>query len=446
VEKHKVRNPTRRTFLRETSAAGLGLAVASCNVLQRDPSGGRKLRIGVIGAGGRGEADAAGAASEGDEVVAICDVDRKRAAPTLERFPDARVYEDYRAMIAREMLEPEPLDAVTVSTPDHHHYSATLLAMQAGLHVFCQKPLTHTPWEARRLLEAARRYPVATCMGVQGIAHDKLREAAEVVQSGALGGVREVHVWTDRPIWPQGLHHPNDSHPIPSTLNWDLWLGPARMRPFHQSFLPFHWRGWWEYGTGALGDMASHIANLPFFALKLGAPTAVEAESEGGTEASAPLRSRICFEFPPRRNMPAVKLLWYDGGYRPPHEILEGIPLAKNGCYLVGDKGVLYSPNSHGSTYVLLPIDRYAVYQPPRPRYPRAVGHYKEWLDACRGGPRPLASFEYSAPFTEAILLGNVALQAGERIEWDAREGRVSNVDAANAFLRREYRDGWDVS
>ena len=437
----EARNSTRREFLRKTSVAGLGLTVAGCNLLEVGPVARNPLRIGVIGAGGRGEADAAGAASEGDTIVAICDVDRKRAGATLERFPDARVYEDYRVMLERERL-----DAVTVSTPDHHHYPATLLAMQAGLHVYCQKPLTHNVWEARQLLKAARRHRVATCMGIQGIAHDKLREAAEVVQSGAIGDVREAHVWTDRPIWPQGLHHPTESVPIPDTLNWDLWLGPAAPRAYHPSYLPFHWRGWWEYGTGALGDMANHTANLAFLALKLQAPVSVEAESDGGTDASAPIRSRICFEFPPRGNMPAVKLLWYDGGHRPPAEILEGLPLAKSGSYLVGDKGVLYSSNSYGASYTLLPVERYAGSQPPRPEYPRSPGHYKEWLDACRGGPRPLASFEYSAPFTETILLGNVALRTGERIEWDAREGRVTNVDAANAFVRREYRKGWDVS
>jgi predicted dehydrogenase len=432
---------SRRTFLKQTMLSGMGFSIASCNYLQRGASPNEKLNIGIIGAGGKGKSDAKNAAKDGDNVVAICDVDLQRGAQTFKRFPKARIYTDYRVM-----LENEKLDAVTISTPDHHHYAATLTAMQLGLHVYCQKPLTHSPWEARQLLEASRRYKVATCMGNQGTAHDGLREAAEVVQSGAIGKVREAHVWTNRPVWPQGIARPSESQEVPATLHWDLWLGPAPERPYHKSYCPFTWRGWWDFGTGALGDMACHTANLTFLALKLGAPVAVEAETSGVNAESPPVASKICFEFPARGDLPPVKLFWYDGGNMPPTGVLGDIELPKTGSYLVGDKGILYSPDDYGKKYFLLPEEKFADFKLPPQTFPRSPGHTEEWLRACKGGLPALSNFEYAAPFTEAILLGNVALRCGRRIEWDSDNIKVTNFDEANQYVRRSYRKGWDVA
>ena len=314
-------NSTRRDFLISSAAIGGAAALASCQstqpaVASRPP--GARLRIGVIGCGGKGLSDMRACAKEHD-IVALCDVDDGKSKTARKEHPDATYYHDYR-----ELLDKEQLDAVTVSTPDHSHAGPALMAMAKGIHVFVQKPLTHTVAEARLLRDAARKSGVITSMGNQGTCLDGLRSAVECVRAGAIGAVREVHVWTNRPIWPQGLEKPTHIDAIPASLRWDLWLGPAAWRSYakgrsdtgFKGYCPFQWRGFWDFGTGALGDMACHIANMPFYALNLGDPSWVEAESEGGTDYMAPKSSVIKFRFPERGDREAVDMTWYDGGKR----------------------------------------------------------------------------------------------------------------------------------
>lgn len=433
----------RRTFLKQSALAGTGLALAGCQQLQTNGSPNEKLDIGIIGAGGKGGGEAKNAS--GENVVALCDVDFVRAAATIKRFPRARIYTDYRVM-----LEKEKLDAVTVSTPDHHHFAASMIAMQLGKHVYCQKPLTHSLWEARQMLLTSRQYKVATQMGNQGTANEALRSAAELVRAGGIGAVSEVHTWTNRPIWPQGMGRPDGSKDVPATLSWDLWLGPAPKRPYHDGYCPFAWRGWWDFGTGALGDMACHVVNLPFLALELTAPTSVSAESSGVNEETAPLSSKIVYQFPAHGDRAPVTLYWYDGNNLPSKSILgSDVELTNNGSILVGDKGTLYSPGAYGSEFFLLPEDRFKDYKPPLQTLPRTPGgekgHMGEWISACKGGRPAMSNFEYSVPLTEAILAGNLALRSGQPIEWDSEKLEVTNHADANRFVRREYRDGWTV-
>ena len=441
---------SRRDFLISSaaisSAAALHAAVpARSPARPRDPN--TRLRIGAIGCGGKGLSDMRSCAKEHD-IVALCDVDENRAKAAREDQPQATFYHDYR-----EMLDRERLDAVTISTPDHTHAGPALTAIYKGIHVFVQKPLTHTVEEARLLRDAARRTGVITSMGNQGTCLDGLRTAVECVRAGAIGAVREVHVWTNRPVWPQGLEKPEHIDAIPKTFRWDLWLGPAEWRSYaagkqgtpFRGYAPFQWRGFWDFGTGALGDMACHIANMPFMALELGDPTWVEAESEGGTDYSPPKSSVIRFQFPKKGDREAVQMTWYDGGERPPEEVLPGVSLGAGGFLLVGDEGKLYSPTDYGERFDLYPKEKFADYTPPPQTLPRSPGIHKEWLDGILSGTQPLANFEYAAPFTEAILLGNLALRCGKRIEWDAQNFRITNDRYANSLLRKPYRRGFEL-
>jgi predicted dehydrogenase len=376
----------------------------------------------------------------------LCDVDDARARKAFDEFPKARKYADFRVMFDREKY----LDAVVISTPDHTHAVAAVAAMQRGLHVFCQKPLTHSVEEARVLRRVAARERVVTQMGNQGMAMDGVRRAAEVVRSGAIGEVRDVHVWTDRPVWQQGIARPPEIQPIPAALRWDLWLGPARHRPYHSSYAPFHWRGFWDFGTGALGDMACHTMNMAFFALELDAPTAVEVDAEGGTDESPPPSTIVRYEFPARGERPPVALTWYDGGEMPPLELFPADALVdgepnKFGTLMLGDKGALYSPGHYGETFRLLPEADFAGYEGPEPTLLRSPGIHEEWLAGCKGGVEPMSNFDRAGRFTEAVLLGNVALRSGERIEWDPGRLRVTNSEQANRYVRDEYSYGYSI-
>jgi predicted dehydrogenase len=397
-----------------------------------------RLNVAGIGVGGQGEPDISGCATE--NIVAICDVDPQRAAGMRGKFPTAKFYADFRRMLEQEAAR---IDAVTVSTPDHTHASASIMAMKLKKHVYCQKPLTHSVWEARQMAETARRQGVATQMGIQGHSEPDTRRLVELIQAGALGKVKEVHVWTDRPIWPQGLRRPADTPPAPAHLDWDLWIGPAPMRPYHPAYHPFKWRGWWDFGTGALGDMACHNMDLAFFALKPGAPGRVEAESSGVNAETAPKWSIIRWDFP------ALRMIWYDGGKKPPADIVKGRTLPGNGIILIGEKDTLFVPNYWGAGQFLSgakPEDFKNVPQSlPRRDEPFDQNHYQEWIAACKGGPAALANFDYAGPMTEAVLLGNVALRAGAPIEWDAANLKVVNVASANQYVRREYRAGWSL-
>ena len=442
-------NTTRRRFLQGAAAAASALAFPTI-VPSRAFGANERLNIAAIGCGGKGEVDTGGVADQ--NVVALCDVDEKVAANTFKRFPDARRYKDYRVMLEKEA---KAIDAVTVSTPDHHHAPAALRAMRMGKHVYCQKPLTHTVHEARAMRETARQMKVATQMGNQGHSHPETRRLVELVRHGVLGNVTAVHVWTDRPIWPQGNQRPAGSDPVPPSFDWDLWLGPAPERPYvgsrngERTYHPFVWRGWWDFGTGAIGDMGCHCTDLAFFALDLPAPSSVSAKSSGGTDESPPRWSIIDYHFPANGKQPALRMTWYDGGRKPTADLVRGRELPGNGIILVGDKDTLFVPSYWGDGAFLSGAKTPDFKDVPETiaRAPGEFdkGHYNEWISACKGGAKAMSNFDYAGPMTETLLLGNVALRAGQAIEWDAKALKVTNVPEANRFVRKHYRSGWGL-
>jgi predicted dehydrogenase len=331
------------TTLSRRDLMGAAAAVAAFTFVPKRVLGGagqssanEKLNIAGIGVGGQGGGDMDALSSQ--NIVALCDVDDQRAADTFNKFPNARKYKDFRKMLDKEHKN---IDAVMVATPDHCHAPAAITAMKLGKHVYCEKPMAHTIYEARRMTEVAKEMKVVTQMGQGGHAGEGLRFTYEFIHDGAIGPVREVHVWSDRPIWPQGIDRPKDTPPIPKTLDWDLWLGPAKWRPYHNAYVPFAWRGWWDFGCGAMGDMAVHNADPAFFCLDLDAPTAVEAQTSEVNDETLPKWSIITYEFPAKGDRPAVKMIWYDGGKLPPRppELEEGRSLGDNGILFVGDKG-----------------------------------------------------------------------------------------------------------
>jgi predicted dehydrogenase len=432
---------SRRALIRRSVHAaavwtGVGFWTSRSAVASSSPN--EKLNVAIIGAGGQGASNLANVASE--HIVALCDVDQKRAAEAFARFPKARRYRDFRKLLD----EGRDVEAVVISTPDHCHAAAIVSAMKLGKHVYCEKPLTHSVHEARVVRSVAAESKVATQMGTQGSSHVGLRRAVELVKAGTIGLVREVHAWSDRPIWPQGIDRPRASPAVPEHLDWDLWLGPAPARPYHPAYVPFVWRGWWDFGTGALGDMACHILNMAFLALDLGYPTSVEAESSGGNLESAPKWSIVRYEFPQRGKLPPVKLTWYDGGKKPPQDLV-GERITPNGSLLVGEKGRLYALDDFGSSFVLLPREKFAQLQ-SAPQSMNEIAHHLEWISACKGhGGGTLANFDFAAVLTETVLLGNVALRAGQRIEWDAMHAKAVNCPAAEPLIKREYRAGWTL-
>jgi predicted dehydrogenase len=434
-----VKRPTsRRDFLRNTALAGVGIWIAERSVHAEQKSPNEKLNIGIIGCGGKGFSDMTSVESE--NIVALCDVDDNQAAEARKRHPSASFYYDFRELLDKE----KTLDAVIVATPDHTHAPASLAAMLLGKHCYTQKPLVHTVQEARLMREVAAKMKVATQMGNQGTAEGGLRRAVEVVQAGAIGPVREVHVWTNRPIWPQGMDRPAGEKPVPGSLKWDLWLSVAPKRPYNDGYCPFVWRGWFDFGTGALGDMACHTCNMPFMALKLGYPTSIEAETTDLKAEAYPKASRIRFEFPARGDMPALTFWWYDGGRKPPKEVTSDLKkVPGSGCVLVGDKGKLFSPDDYGSTFQLFPEDQFEGFKGPAETVPRSPGHYVEWLRACKGGEPAMSNFEYAARLTEIILLGNVAMRVGKKIEWDGPAMKSPNCPEAERFVKKEYPKGY---
>jgi predicted dehydrogenase len=435
---------TRRALIERAGlAAGLGAlgGVFSGVAAAQGKSPNEKLNIGCIAVGGQGGTEMANVADE--NIVAICDVDEERLNAAAEQHPKARKYVDFRKMLE----ECKEIDAVTVSTPDHTHAVASVMAMKLGKHVYCQKPLTHDIYEARVMRDVARKHKVVTQMGTQGHSFDSHARLVELIQSGAIGEVKEVHVWTDRPAgwWPQGVDRPTDSVTPPSHLHWDLWLGTAQARPYNPAYMPFKWRGWWDFGTGALGDMACHLMDPPFWALNLGYPTSVEAEGEPRKPDSAPLWSVIRYEFPKRGKLPPVRLTWYDGGKLPSTDLLDGVTLPKesNGSLFVGSEGKLII--EHGQKPRLLPEAKYAGYKGPDPFIPRSPGHYIQWIEACKTGKPTGSNFDYASVLTESVLLGNVAFRVGRKIEWDAKRMRAKNAPEASQYVRREYRSGWSL-
>jgi len=442
---------TRRDFLARASAVSAAIWVSGQPaVASKSPN--EKLNIAAIGCGGKGRTDISGCSHE--NIVALCDCDDARAAETYKRFPDVRKYKDYRKMLE----ERKDIDAVLVSTPDHHHAPASVLAMTLGKHVYCQKPLTHSIYEARRMREVAREMKVVTQMGNQGHAFEGARRIVEVFRSGAIGDVREVHCWTDRPNgrwWKQPVPRPSDRPPVPSGLNWDLWLGPAPERPYHRTYCPHDWRAWWDFGSGALGDMACHIVDSAYWALELGSPVSVEATSQGATTESAPAWQIIKFQFSQRisqaqgTTLPPVTLTWYDGGKKPSADLAEGNPLPPGGTLWIGSKGTIYTVDDYSIVFRLLPEAKFKGYEGPKPYLPRnprsEYAPYLEWIAACKGGPMTLSNFEYASRLTEAMLVGVLAVRLGKRIEWDAADQRATNAPEAEPLIRRKYRQGWTV-
>ena len=448
---------SRRAFLAAAGGTAFSFTIVPRHVLggvgYEPPS--ERVNVAGIGAGGMGGGDIATHARNGANIVALCDVDDERAAGIYKAFPKARRYKDFRALIDKEAKN---IDAVTVGTPDHIHAVASMAAIRAGKHVYCQKPLTHTLHECRELTKAAKAAGVMTQMGNQGHASEGSRLTNEWIQAGVIGEVREVHVWSDRAgrLWKQGIGRPTDTPPIPSTLDWNLWLGPIQERPYHPAYAPVNWRGWRDFGTGALGDMGCHIIDHPVWALGLGAPTSVEARStldgsflEGDKPnfETYPIASIITFEFPARGSQPPVRMTWYEGGLMPPTpaEMPPGRRLDGNGVLYVGSKGKMHH-SSHGGMPEVFPeaLNESAKAVPKTMK--RSPGHYEEWLLACKGGPRPVSNFAYSGPLTEIVLLGVLALRApGTRIEWDSENLKVKSAPELNQYLLTPYRKGWTL-
>jgi predicted dehydrogenase len=416
---------------------------------QVPPSG--KLNIGVIGSGGRGTDDIEGVKTE--NIVALCDVDQQRATGIQKRFPKANTYQDFRVMLEKQ----KEIDAVIVATPDHTHAVASMAAIQLGKHVYCEKPLTRTVHEARALAQAAAKAKVATQMGNQGMAFEGNRLIKEWIGAGAIGPVREVHVWSDRPThrgkmplwWPQGIERPTDTPPIPAHLDWDLWLGPAPWRPYHPAYVPFKWRGWWDFGSGGLGDMGIHNLAPVFSALKLGPPVSVHASSTPVFKESVPLAAVVHYQFAARGDMPAVKLHWYDGGLLParPEELENDRPLdAEDGIIFVGDKGKILVRGWGGETPRLIPESKHRDFNPPPKTLPRSIGHHEEWIKACKSGTPTESHFGFAGPLTEAVLLGSIAIRMqGEVLDWDPAQMKIPNTPEAEEYLRYDYRKGWSL-
>lgn len=455
----------RRDFLKNTTTAGVGFWVATRSAFAQSRSPNERIHVASIGVGGMGSGDVDGTAGAGGTIVALCDVREDALNGKAQGHPKAKKYTDFRKMFDEMHKD---FDAVTVSTPDHTHAVATMMAMKHGKAVYTQKPLTRDVYEARVLTEYATKNKIVTQMGNQGTAESGLREAVEVIWSGAIGPVREVHVWTNRPVWPQGvgaiLAHKGVSAAMtghggmekpPSSLHWDLWLGTAPERPYDPIYQPFNWRGWWDYGTGALGDMACHTANMAFMACKLGYPVSVEAQMSEYNDQTFPMWSVVEYQFPEREGLPPLKWTWYDGGSDKPawvnrklRELAHGHPIPGSGSLIIGDKGTLFSPDDYGSSYRLLPASDFEGYQPPARQLPRSPGHRQEWIQGIREGKPELcmANFGYAGPLTETVVLGCIALRrGGKRLRWDGPNMKFTNDDEANQWLKRDYRGSWTL-
>jgi predicted dehydrogenase len=438
----------RREVLAATALAGLGFWVSGAPVRDENPrSPLDKIRWACIGIDGKGTSDTVDAARNGD-IVAICDIDEGRLDKAGKVYDKAAKFTDYRVLFDKIG---KSIDAVTVSTPDHNHAAASALAMNLGKHCFCQKPLTRTVQEARRLGEIARKQKVATQMGNQGTAGSGLRKAAALIQAGLLGTVKEVHVWSNRPIWKQGGTRPA-SAPVPAGIHWDVWLGPSPERPYAPGYHPFSWRGFWDFGSGALGDMACHTFNLPFMALDLRDPTEIEAESAENNKEMFPKWSIIRFSFPARGKRPAVKVVWYDGGKLPAAQLFGTLPptrlfdrkgeMTKSGSLIIGDKGSLFSPGDNGGNYQLIGD----ITEPKEVEYVHSPGHFTEFVQAIRGGKPAMSNFpDYAGPLTETILLGNLAVYAGKKVEWNAKELKAKGLPEVETLIHPVYRKGWTL-
>ncbi|MGE0126691.1 MAG: Gfo/Idh/MocA family protein [Blastocatellales bacterium] len=494
-------NETRRREKEISRRAFVGGAVstAALTIVPRHVLGGRgyvapseKITAACIGVGAQGTRVMMDFLKQPDmQIVAVCDVnresgdyvewspnelrDKERAllgnaewgqdwkGPTAGREPARRLVEAYYATKTtsgeykgcaayvdyRELLEKgKDFDAVIVGTPDHSHAVISIAAMKKGKHVFCQKPLTHSIYEARRIAEVARETKVATQVAVGNQASEATRLLCEWIWAGAIGPVREVHNWSSRPFWPQGIERPAKEEPVPEGFDWDLWLGPAPFRPYHRVYLPFVWRGWYDFGNGAIGDMGCYSFDTIFRVLKLGAPESVEASSTRTFPETFPTASIIHFRFPARGDMPPVKLTWYDGGLKPPRplELEDGREMSRGneGLLFIGDKGTILC-GFNGANPKLIPESKMQEFKQPDKTLPRSPGNDREWIEACKGGQPGGANFEFEGPVTETVLLGNVALRAGKKLSWDAPNMKAGNAPETQPYVRGEYRQGWTL-
>jgi predicted dehydrogenase len=435
----------RRHFLQRSLMASFALGLGGRSGFARAPSPNEKLDLGIIGVANRGGDNLAAVSSE--NIVALCDVDDQYLDAALQRFPRAVRYNDFR-----KLLERNDLDAVVISTPDHTHAPAALMALEAGLHVYCEKPLTHTVAEARRVAEAARRRKRVTQLGTQIHAGQNYRRVVELIRGGAIGSVREVQVWLDSRA--SGGVRPTETPPVPPNLHYDLWLGPAPYRPYHPAYLPARWRRWWDFGNGSLGDFGCHYMDLPFWALDLKHPLSVAAEGPPVDPETTAAWLVVRYEFPARGTLPPVTLTWYDGGKRP--ELLESVlpsaaaqgedaprrPQWPSGVLFIGEKGRLLADYDRR---LLLPEKEFAGFVPPEPSIPDSIGHHKEWIEACKSGGPTTCHFDYAGPLTEAVLLGNVAYRAGQKMQWEAERLKARNCPEADRYLQKQYRVGWGL-
>ncbi len=427
---------TRRRFVAGSAAAGLAVTAGywSESAAAAGRSAAEKLNVAAIGVGNRGSVNLASVNTE--NIVALCDVDQAKLAPQRARYPDAAAYRDFR-----ELLERDDIDAVLVSTPDHTHFHAARLAILRGMHVYCERPLAHSIWEVRQLQALAARAGVATQMGNQHHSSRGYAEVVDWVRSGRLGEVREVHCWTNRPLWPQGIDRP-EPEPVPDTLAWDLWLGPAPERPYHSIYHPIRWRGWWDFGGGALADRGPHQLDPAYWALKLTLPSRISAESSPVNSETLPAWSIVRFAFPAVEDRPPVDVTWYDGGKLPPRSVTGTADPPSNGTMLIGSEARLFVPEL-GKRPIVIPAEGRARPPRPEPTTTAVIDHHAQWLQACRGGPPAGSRFEYGGPLTETCLLGNIAIRTGRHLHWDARRMAFQDDAGANEYLRREYREGW---
>lgn len=474
MKKTFINNSDRRDFIKRAS-----LSAAAFTIVPRFVLGGKNhiapsdtLYIAGIGVGGKGKSDLTSIAeSKNARIIHLCDVDDRMAIDSKNNFPEATYFKDYREMLEKEGKN---IDAVTVSTPDHTHAVATMAAMELGKHVYVQKPLTHSIKEARMLTEAARKYKVVTQMGNQWASAEPVRRMKEIVDAGLIGEVTKIYAWTDRPVWPQGIPTPNGKHAIPKELDWDLWLGPASWIDYNPAYLPFNWRGWWKFGTGALGDMGCHILDPVFRIMPIDYPSEVECSTStewsgffkvANYTDSCPAASIIHLKFPRKDGKGTLELTWMDGGLRPetPEEVLPSDDLGNmsNGVIFEGTKGKLLG--NYSREPMLLPTKRNSeIKSLPKTLKRIPEGHYVDWVNACikgYGNADVSSSFDYAGPFTEAVLMGNLAIRSYQhhsinkkgdteypgrmKLYWDAKNMKITNFEEANNFVMCNYRDGW---
>ncbi len=433
---------SRRDVLRGSAVGLAGLAIGAAHANNPNPKSSKpkseRIRFGIIGCGGKGWSGMEQAAEHGD-IVAICDIDAEPRAKAMAQYPRASTFDDYRVMLELH----EQFDAVVISTPDHHHAIASAIAMRHGLHCYTEKPLCRTIWEARQLQKIARDKKVATQMGNQSTASTNMRKAAALIQAGTFGAVKEVHLWTDRAAgwWKQGIPRPAPARP-PRHVDFDLWLGPRPDRPYGEGYHPFAWRGWWDFGTGSLGDMGCHIFNMPFMALDLRDPIAVKAETSGHNRDSFPEWAIVHYEFGARKGRPPVALHWHDGGKKPSADLAPGFTYGGNGSIVVCENATIYSPDETNTQFMLVggaPMPDIKVDESP--------GHMAEFARAISGGQPARSNFpNYSGPLTETVLLGNLAIWAdGPRLEWDAKRMQVKGTKEYDALIRPEFKKGFGM-